>query len=373
LIANKHLLGLDILRFVAAMLVVVWHFTYWGWIGAVAEQPPRTGVPFPELRDWTFFGGIGVEIFFMISGFVIAASASGATAWTFLRSRAARLLPVLWFCATLALLVRLAAGEGLVDLLPVYLASILALPKGPYIDGVIWTLAVEVVFYGVVFLFLLDRSFGQARRLLLLLTAWSGLFWVAMLYLEITGIDARELTDPVRWITTITLMRHGCFFAVGVSLWILFNQRHSAKLYLALVANVAFCAIAIHFMYGLRYDSLVPLGAWLGALAFLAASVAANDALWRRLRAWSEAIRTIGLMTYPVYLIHYVPGLVLMGWLADLGLDRFAILVTATAGVLGASYLLVKAFEPAGRSAVIAAFNTAERLARRTGRIPWPS
>ena len=54
------------------------------------------------LAPWGSFGWIGVEIFFVISGYVIASSAEGAAPRTFLRRRAQRLLPAAWVCATIA-------------------------------------------------------------------------------------------------------------------------------------------------------------------------------------------------------------------------------------------------------------------------------
>ncbi len=72
--SKSHLFGLDLLRLFAAALVVFNHF------GAFSEALPDVGAPFafPSLNFMTRFGWVGVEIFFVISGFVIALSARGA-------------------------------------------------------------------------------------------------------------------------------------------------------------------------------------------------------------------------------------------------------------------------------------------------------
>ena len=48
---------------------------------------------FPELTPIAWVGWVGVEIFFELSGFVIAYSAEGASAFVFFRSRFFRLMP----------------------------------------------------------------------------------------------------------------------------------------------------------------------------------------------------------------------------------------------------------------------------------------
>jgi peptidoglycan/LPS O-acetylase OafA/YrhL len=62
-----------------------------------------TGLVMPAFGPRFHFGWVGVEIFFVISGFVIAFTAEGASSRAFLRSRVLRLVPGPWICATIAL------------------------------------------------------------------------------------------------------------------------------------------------------------------------------------------------------------------------------------------------------------------------------
>ena len=55
---------------------------------------------FPAAAVFTWFGWVGVEVFFVISGFVIANSASKTSPIEFLISRALRLYPAVWVCST---------------------------------------------------------------------------------------------------------------------------------------------------------------------------------------------------------------------------------------------------------------------------------
>src|SRR5690625_5843451 len=65
--------ALDGLRFVAAVGVMLYHFT--AARGVVWSSDPKD--VFPELAPWTAYGAVGPELFFIISGFVILMTAWG--------------------------------------------------------------------------------------------------------------------------------------------------------------------------------------------------------------------------------------------------------------------------------------------------------
>jgi len=63
----ERLPGLDALRLFAALAVVAYHGLFRG-----PHAPWGGGVRFPGLEDFAVYGCLGVDLFFIISGFAIA-------------------------------------------------------------------------------------------------------------------------------------------------------------------------------------------------------------------------------------------------------------------------------------------------------------
>jgi exopolysaccharide production protein ExoZ len=155
--ATQQFAGVQILRFAAAMLVVVMHITQ-----AISIHINGTGP-----GNYWGAGSAGVDIFFVISGFVMAMStallpADGhsriSAAWVFMRRRLLRIAPLYWFYTLLkvALLLAMPALAVRSSVEPGHLAaSLLFIPAmSPW--GLVqptlpvgWTLNFEMLFYAV--------------------------------------------------------------------------------------------------------------------------------------------------------------------------------------------------------------------------------
>lgn len=130
--------GLQVLRAVAVFLVAWLHSgqTLEGW--RVVELP--------------HFGAFGIDIFFVISGFIMSTlllrmhHAPGLSAmWGFLKLRLIRIYPIYWVFALLAA-GRLLHGHGL--FLQNYFPSLLLLPgRYPLLLSFSWTMVFEMFFY----------------------------------------------------------------------------------------------------------------------------------------------------------------------------------------------------------------------------------
>lgn len=122
----RRLRSIDLLRAVAACLVVLRH----------------------SLEDF-YIGAAGVDLFFVISGFVIASVSTGRSASEFLLDRASRIFPIFWIALLAWGILSYYSGAAF-DLgqlpLDLFLLPLLFVDKQPlfYLS---WSLVFEVLFY----------------------------------------------------------------------------------------------------------------------------------------------------------------------------------------------------------------------------------
>jgi peptidoglycan/LPS O-acetylase OafA/YrhL len=187
--------NLQSLRGAAAMLVVIFH---------LASIEGNYGNGYRLLSDAFTIGMSGVDLFFVISGFVMVTVTRGAfqkdgACRRFLVHRSTRIYPLYWFFSLLVLavflvwpgMVKRSLGSGEVDLL----GSFLLLPQDALpLLMVGWTLIHEMYFY-LVFALLLYFS---ERRLVPLLALWAGAVVCANLLLPSSaGATLRLVAHPL--------------------------------------------------------------------------------------------------------------------------------------------------------------------------------
>jgi len=213
----RHILGIDLLRFACAAMVVLYH----AGTGNVLSPGAHAGVLLLNIdmpRRWvssSSFGWVGVELFFVISGIVIARSALGSMPSEFAKRRVLRLAPAAWICATVTVGILAATRQfPATQLAGEWLRSISFWPIGAQIDGVYWTLGIEASFYlviGSILCFRRDRAAIEWGGIAMGLV--SSLFWIAVL----AGVGTRGM-DGIRGLQLL-LLPHGCLFALGIMLW----------------------------------------------------------------------------------------------------------------------------------------------------------
>jgi exopolysaccharide production protein ExoZ len=141
--------SLQILRFIAALMVVYHHAAY----TAIRATGSNGSIPHGLFE----VSQSGLDIFFVISGVIITKIARGRSPSEFIRSRLRRIVPIYLICTAPPLAVAISTGFGWRDALATFLfwpaTDRMTLPVLP----VGWTLCFEMLFYFSATLVLIKR------------------------------------------------------------------------------------------------------------------------------------------------------------------------------------------------------------------------
>ncbi len=281
---------LEALRFILAFMTMAWHYYYFApRLGAI----DASAADFPGLRYCSF----GVDIFFIISGFIITASAIGRSPGEFLTNRLVRLGPCLLVCATITFVADLAATRSPSTLS--WLSSIFVLPLAFYsgIDWSYWSLGIEVTFYALVFVSMcfvdIERN---VPRIALVLTTYSALTLLPGFPLK----SRPEVIYPFE--------QYAPFFAAGMLLYQLIMKKRVTRCALFALISTFALVIVRSWMEAARISKALtglvptPMTGVMIALAALGIFIlftrkVANPHIQR-------CYAVLGKTSYPLYLIH---------------------------------------------------------------------
>jgi peptidoglycan/LPS O-acetylase OafA/YrhL len=304
MIETSRIIGLDYLRGAAAIAVVLFHFGFKG-----PSEGWMIGGQFGWFSIVAGYGYLGVNLFFLISGFVIAMSAEKATWLTFLRARFIRLMPAMWVCASvtaigiLALAVLAVTQETQSTFVSRALAKITwgnyfaSLTLAPSwfgfagIDSAYWSLRIEVQFYLAVCLLLFFRKQNWTNGLLIV--------WLLA--------SSINLIRPVWRIDFIFCLTWAPYFIVGI---VIYGWRaHGASL-LKQIGLGWSCILCLGYAYKSAvkdgYESPVITCSLVITIIILFAYTVLKSG---RLTAtnnnlFSKTGLMFGVISYPLYLVH---------------------------------------------------------------------
>ncbi|ESZ67910.1 hypothetical protein X727_24050 [Mesorhizobium sp. L103C119B0] len=327
--STHHYLAIDLLRILAATLVLLNHFATFG--AAAASVVDLDQAAFGFLSAFAGVGAVGVEIFFVISGFVIAMSASGkgglSHAFQFARLRAVRILPALWISALICLAARAAYGENISSLPIAFLRSIILSPKGPYIDGVVWSLVIEAVFYTTILICIVSRFRLALYGLAIVIGVCSSVYLTALFLINImpaNGFSPEVIGSLSRFHFKLLLLQHGVFFASGMILFSLNDglqklrrKQMASLMYIFLAMGVLEVMSSVDRAYSYR---ITAAAIWALCVAAAILNVVSQDAVNSRLLRYSRAIKFFGKLSYPLYLNHYASGMIIVWFVNSFGI-----------------------------------------------------
>lgn len=290
--AAPRLALLDALRFAAAFVVVAYHFTArdndaWG------TAPEKM---FPDLHQLTAFGAFGVDLFFIISGYVILMSAWGRSVAQFVASRVGRLFPAYWTAVLLTgfLLIVLWPDERTTTV-PQVLANLTMTQAAfgiPHVDAVYWTLWTELRFYGLMALFM---AIGITTRRVIL---------VAAVFPVLAGMAQQA---DFGFLSSVMLNGDAAYFAGGMMLYVVSRNPRSLIAWLVLGMNVWLASgwsSQGTVRRILESTPVEPAPLTVAAIIVGCFAVVAAIALTPLKHINWRWLTVIGALTYPLYLIH---------------------------------------------------------------------
>lgn len=278
--SESRLREIDALRGLAALAVVLFHFT-----ARISELYPMVGGPSIKFDK----GHYGVNLFFIISGFVIFMTLERTRhGLDFLVSRFARLFPAYWLAIVLTFATTSIFGLPGKEVTLVQALSNVIMVHGylrvPHVDGVYWTLEVELMFYaGMLMLFVT----GQLRRV-------HQALWVLLALRLIWSVAARGFGIDLSYtLSRILILPYVPWFALGICIYqvTLGAARGNAR-YARITATASLICLVLVDDWMLALLALV-----LGAVVWAAAL---NRLRWLRHRV----LIFFGTISYPLYLLH---------------------------------------------------------------------
>ncbi|WP_454626409.1 acyltransferase family protein [Bradyrhizobium cenepequi] len=359
------------LRGLAALCVVVYHYSIFWVLGLPAgawanlpqiypapnwpmqwmfQFPVQLPPPWVPTIDW---GAFGVALFFLISGFVISNSMKRYSAQEFLVHRLLRIYPTYavgfaFVVGVLALSGTLydrgfpySAGQVLAHIFP----GVREVIGSIYIDPVIWTLEIEIKFYGIVFLAMLfaDRQSPPT----MMIAATLGTCGVVAAWLRpefiVSSPQLYKLLADAQFLV---------FIFIGAIFFELWCKKISSR---RAVLKIAVLGALFSLIWILLFQGNPVAVQWLGRIWSYAAAIAVFAAAMRWSHWFEGRSRVADFfanISYPLYVLHLAPGFLIMMLLKSTGLWPPVIVALALAAVSFFALVLHRILElPAQRLA----------------------
>ncbi|MDO6445293.1 acyltransferase [Colwellia sp. 1_MG-2023] len=296
---NIRFYEIDLFRFLAAFGVMVFHYTYTAFMEGYAPI-----ANFENFREVSRYAYMGINFFFIISGFVIFMSVKDGSAKKFVISRFVRLFPTYWAALILTSLITVYwGGVGFSITWPQFFANTTMINEAfnyKPIDGAYWTLFIELKFYIFIWALLLCGALQYIQHILAftLIVSTAALFF--------------PWAENVNMWTGIFPHWSG-YFASGCVLYLL--RRDGINLYRMGLYILSFIYIIIQSVlfgslmgkwFDIIFDSTTIILINLVFFAVFSLTAFCKDNHLRK--RWCFYL---GILTYPLYLTHQHIGYII--------------------------------------------------------------
>ncbi|NML67593.1 acyltransferase [Hymenobacter sp. RP-2-7] len=321
---------IDLLRFLAALSVVFYHYTYRSY-----HQGNFSPVNYPALGPITKYGFLGVQLFFIISGYVVLMSAQGKTVRQFFISRVTRLYPAFWVACTLTFVVVRIWGpapgsvgwSSSLDVSVREYALNMTMLHGfvgvEDLDSAYWSLTVEIGFYFLIAVLAGWRLFSYLP--------WVLAIWLA--YCAFNG-PAGNVDSPF---FQLFFPKYAPYFIAGMVFYLLQTKAFRASVLYALLAGAYLLTLR-----SVRLDMVQGRTVFQDPDFSVGVGIAAVSGFfmifWLLIKRYFDLSRYqwlsyCGALTYPLYLVHSSIGYVIYQHLGY-SVNRYVLLAGLLTGLL---------------------------------------
>lgn len=311
---KKHIYILDDLRGIAILFVVIYHYFFVYYKNIDTNNMFINNIKF--INDYFNFGVFGVSLFFLVSGFVIPMSLKGdnkkQTVYNFAIRRFFRLYPTYWFAIIFISVVVLVFKDSNAYSIQQILINFTMLQdifKTKSIDGVFWTLMVELKFYFLTALFFYFAVLKHIKYIIIVF------FLLSSITLYLSYIDGTRSFGN-------SLFSYLMIMYLGTAFYFYNNNIITKKNLLFLII-----LICIYFSYNHIFLINNAFGDKLGnSIATICAIFIFIFAINYK-KSFSQITTFFGNISYSFYLIHQIIGYLIISQLIELKIPFAQIIV----------------------------------------------
>jgi len=355
---KERIYSVDLIRFIAACGILLAHYLFRGY-----KADNLTTLNLTDLGgEWVKYCFVFIDLFFIISGFVINLSVRNSSLHHFFMSRFMRIFSVYWICLIITFGITLFFGAPRFTAnffhFLVNLTLLQELFDVPNIDGAYWTMFLELKFYCLAMVYLFFNRYKKLN--IQKLTYW----WIGLsiLYLFTHNLFIAKVVD------FFLMFLWSSAFAAGIIMGEIYKTK---KMTLTQGIALILC-FGLSVLHRLQYaaesriyykteisDSITVLAMFIIYLIMLLA-------VFNKLKWLNKPIYvTLGAITYPLYLLHQHIGYIIFNHLDGLA-HRYIILGGTILLMLILSFAIIKWFTPPISKLANSVFDNSMAIVKRT-------
>ncbi|PWS33759.1 acyltransferase family protein [Pedobacter paludis] len=331
---QKRIYQIDLFRFLAALAVMIFHYTFRGFYSGKLSI-----IDYPSISWLTKYLYLGVDLFFIISGFVIFMSMKNSTLPKFIVSRISRIYPAFWVAVTFTSLVILFSKDPkFIISTKQYFANLTLFNSAvgiENIDGVYWSLIIELKFYFLMGILLLLNGMDKIK---ILMISWLLLSFI--MYFTGSNILITKI------LKTIFFPQYSSYFIAGMIFYLVYDKGNSIVYFIMLF----FCYVlsvltSLERIVDFSHDFNSPFNPTIIILSITAFYLLMLGVSIGKLQFLNRKnFVVLGAITYPLYLIHQNIGFIIINKI-NYSMNKYLLLISLTLGMLIVAYMMQKYIE----------------------------